>query len=457
MCLSPQTCKSSMSSFYKEKNSDKYSSKDDIDKQTKRKLSSRNNENPKKNKCEKKIHNMPQFSSNISTSSNTSNLNCLKTHNQIIRENEKVKDSISMRRNIKSFIKQNSSNIFTNNSKEKMDYLIQKYKKKINYHFQNNNNHNNRSMNKNISQDLIISKVIDRLVINNLTKINKYCLKLKVGQRINNEKNLLSSATNKEFNPYLYTKNQNLFNLPITKIYKNIKSVNNLNLHQKSKHTVLTSSTGNLYAYSSKKIQGSTERQMKSNYNDLLDRNNNKRNKRNSSCNSNKNYNFNEIRNVNLIAPSKSKDNICCNNLNINTANNSNPKKTPLGIGLNNNKIGYVQINLFNNEKINDDNNCQKYTCPSTIIDSKNKYENFDKTPERIVSKNQKEKQMKIIETKDINNNCYFEDEISFTKQILLKNKSPLKNDLEIASPEENHFHAISFLQFLKTNEKKYV
>ena len=92
MCLSPKSSRSNnitnINSFIISKNNNKNISKEDSDKFSKKRLSSRNNEMlhaPKKNIYKKILPNsILQFSSNNSTSSNTaSNFNNVKTHNQI--------------------------------------------------------------------------------------------------------------------------------------------------------------------------------------------------------------------------------------------------------------------------------------------------------------------------------------------------------------------------------------
>ena len=87
MCLSPRSSGSNINSFFKSKNNNKKTSKEDNENKLFQKmLSSRNNEivsNPKKFIYRKILpKNLIQFSSNNSTSSNTSYLNNEKTYNK---------------------------------------------------------------------------------------------------------------------------------------------------------------------------------------------------------------------------------------------------------------------------------------------------------------------------------------------------------------------------------------
>ena len=62
------------------------------------------------------------------------------------------------------------------------------------------------------------------------------------------KKTLLGSLTTKDFNPYLKTSSKNKINFPVSKNYKNIISINNINSLGISRHSALTSSTKNIYS-----------------------------------------------------------------------------------------------------------------------------------------------------------------------------------------------------------------
>ena len=152
------------------------------------------------------------------------------------------------------FKRQDYSNILINNTKEKIKNIFQKcnkksYKGQLNYSYFNNNNRHNRSLSKNLNQDSVISKIVDKLVIDNIHKISKNDLE-------NN--NFLGSNTTKEYNPYLKTNSKKDLNFPISASLKNIISINDINSLAISRHSAIMSSTSRIY---SKK----TSRQIKTN------------------------------------------------------------------------------------------------------------------------------------------------------------------------------------------------
>ena len=261
MCLSPKTSRSNINSFFNAKSNRNTSKEDKNTNYSKKRLSSRNNENvnnQKKNLYKKIIpNNLIQFSSNNSTSSNTSHFNNAKTYNHKFNECEKgYKNPNYIKRNMKYFKRQDYSNILINNTKEKIENIFQKYNKKtFNINNINNSNNNikakhNRSLSKNLNQELVISKIVDKLVIDNISKINKYN-----NNKFDIEKTFLGSIAIKDFNSYLKTniKNNNV-NFPTPTNQKNIISINNINSLPISKYSALTSSTRNIYSKKTRQI-----------------------------------------------------------------------------------------------------------------------------------------------------------------------------------------------------------
>ena len=158
--------------------------------------------------------------------------------------------------------------------------------------------------------------------------MNKYNIELNNKNYKNEfEKTFLGSMTTKDNNPYT-TKNK--IDFLISPSYKNIISINNINSPGLSRHSALASSTKNIYSKKTKN-QTNSNKQNRPNSNDNMKRLSIQR-KSNSKCNKS---------NMNL---SKSKE------INNNNFNNLTKKQKNLnsGVGLNNNKIEYVQINLFN-------------------------------------------------------------------------------------------------------------
>ena len=431
MCLSPKTSRSNINSFFNIKSTNRNTSKEDIDnKLTKKRLSSRNNEikNPKKYLYKKIIpNNLIQFSSNNSTSSNTSHLNIAKTYNHKFNEYEKgYKNPNYIKRNMKYFKRQDYSNILINNTKEKIENIFQKYNKKtFNINNINNSNNNikvkhNRSLSKNLNQELVISKIVDKLVIDNISKINKYN-----NTKFDIEKTFLGSITIKDFNSYLKTniKNNNV-NFPTPTNQKNIISINNINSLPISKYSALSSSTRNIYSKKTRQIHSS--RPNRPNSNDNI-----KKNKINKNMYNNTNNKKSKIINLSRI---KSKD---FNNITFNNNNYKKQKNYSNGVGLNNNKIEYVQINLFNNGH----------------EDKNYKDKNYDKkNGNRNVKKSKKiEKEVKLFDS-DINGS---NDGLYMTKSFFSFNdKSKLTKDL--CTPEESHFQAVNYIQLILNNNQKF-
>ena len=442
MCLSPKTSRTNINSIFNSKNTNRNISKDDNNKLANKRLSSRNNENmknSKKNIYKKIIPNyLIQFSSNNSTSSNTSNFNNVKTNNHIFNDYEKGNKNPNyiIKRNMKYFKKQDYSNVLINNTKEKVENIFQKYKKKT-YNSQINKSNNNiktrhnRSLSKNLNQDLVISKIVDKLAIDNINKINNFKVNKK-HSKFDIEKTFFGSMTAKNHNPYLKTNSKNI-NFPISTNYKNIISINNINSLPISRHSALTSSTGKIY---SKKIskQNNSNRPNRPNSNDNIKKYKNIRNK------------GSEEQKGKIMNLSKSKElysNITFNNYCKKQKNYRNR------VGLNNNKIEYVQINLFNNG------------IEDKIIKEKNFI--FNKIEKKGISngnsnvkkiKNNKEKDVKLFDN-DINGSNGSNDGIYMTKSFLsLNDKSRITKDL--FTPEENHFQAVNFVQIIKNNNKKF-
>ena len=408
MCLSPKSSRSNkinnINSFMNPKNSKKNISKEDSEKFTKKRLSSRNNDilkAPKKNLYKKILpNNIFQFSSNNSTSSNTTNnFNNIKTHNHINFEydNNSYKNPEYLKRN-KCINNQNNAN--ANKTREKIDNFLQRYKNKMKNSMSNSSTDikrgHNRSLSKNLNQELIIS-------------------------------------TTKEFNPNNNSKNK--INYLISPNYKNIISINNIKSPGLSRHSALTSSTRNIYT---KKIDSKTN----SNINI-----NNQNPKRPSSNDSMKNVkiqrkNNSNINNISKLNLSKSKDII--NNVNFNNFT-KRQKNLSNGVGLNNNQIEYVQINLFNGG--NDDKILKegKNLIFNKFEKKRNQYHNNNKKQKN------KEKEVKLFDS-DIN---YSNDGNYMTNTCLSFNEKS-RQIKEALTPEENHFQAVSYVQLIKKNGVKF-
>ena len=442
MCLSPKTSRSNINSFFNIKSTNRNTSKEDIDnKLTKKRLSSRNNEikNPKKYLYKKIIpNNLMQFSSNNSTSSNTSHFNNIKTNNHIFNDYDPgYKNPNFIKRNMKYFKRHDYSNILINNTKEKIENIFQKYKKKT-YNKSNINNSNsnnniktkhNRSLSKNLNKDLVISKIVDKLAIDNINKMNKYNLNLNQNQnqfkydKFDIEKTILGSLTTKDMNPYLKTNSKNKINFP-----KNIISINNINSLPISRHSALTSSTRNIYT---KKIsrQIHSSRPYRPNSNDNIKKG--KKNKNNNLLNKK-----NKVMNLSKYKKKEINNNITFNNC-------KKQKKYSNGVGLNNNKIEYVQINLFNNG--HEDKNLKEKNYFF------NKIEKNGANGGNIKNLKNKEKEVKLFDS-DINGS---NDGLYMTKSFLSFNdKSRLTKDF--STPEENHFQAVNYVQLIKNNNQKF-
>ena len=440
MCLSPKSSRSNnisnINSFINSKNIQKNTSKEDNEKLSKKKLSSRNNEilkAPKKNIYRKILPNsILQFSSNNSTSSNTtSNFNNVKTHNHINfdLDSNTYKNPEHLNRNNVCINNQKNAN----NTKEKIDNFLQRYKNKMKNGMSNSSTDimrgHNRSLSKNLNQELIISKIVDKLVAENINKINKYNLELNHKTYKNEfEKNLFGSMTTKEYNPF---NNKNKINYLIPPQYKNIISINNIKSPGLSRHSALASSTRNIY---SKKVNNKTN----SNINNKQKRPNSNDCMKNIKIQRKNNSKTNNKPKMNL---SKSKEII--NNANYNNFS-KRQKNISNGVGLNNNQIEYVQINLFNggNEE-------------KLLKEGKNLiFNKFDK--KRNQSNNKKKQKSKDKEVKLFDSDINYSNEGNYLTNTCLSFNEKSRQSKETLTPEENHFQAIQYVQLIKKNDKKF-
>ena len=441
MCISPKSSRSgnitNINSFINPKISNKNNVKEESNKYSKKKLSSRNNEilkAPKKNIYKKILPNsIFQFSSNNSTSSNTtSNFNNIKSHNHINfdYDTNSYKNPEYLKRVNKSIKNQNNAN----DTREKIDNFLQRYKNKMKNSMSNSSTDimrgHNRSLSKNLNQELIISKIVDKLVAENINKINKYNLELNQQTYKNEiEKNLFGSMTTKEYNLY---NNKNKINFLMPPSYKNVISINNIKSPGLNRHSALTSSTMNIY---SKKINNQTKTNINFNRPKRPNSNDNMKNiKIQRKNNSKQNYR----QKMNL---SKSKD--ITNKTNYNNFSKKQ-KNLSNGVGLNNNQIEYVQINLFNggnDEKLLKEG---KNLIFNKFEKKRNQYNNKKK------QKN-KEKEVKLFDS-DIN---YSNDGNYLTNTCLSFNEKS-RQSKEVFTPEENHFQAVNYLQLIKNTDKKF-
>jgi hypothetical protein len=441
MCISPKSSRSgnitNINSFINPKISNKNNVKEESNKYSKKKLSSRNNEilkAPKKNIYKKILPNsIFQFSSNNSTSSNTtSNFNNIKSHNHINfdYDTNSYKNPEYLKRVNKSIKNQNN----VNDTREKIDNFLQRYKNKMKNSMSNSSTDimrgHNRSLSKNLNQELIISKIVDKLVAENINKINKYNLELNQQTYKNEiEKNLFGSMTTKEYNLY---NNKNKINFLMPPSYKNVISINNIKSPGLNRHSALTSSTMNIY---SKKINNQTKTNINFNKPKRPNSNDNMKNiKIQRKNNSKQNYRPK----MNL---SKSKD--ITNKTNYNNFSKKQ-KNLSNGVGLNNNQIEYVQINLFNggnDEKLLKEG---KNLIFNKFEKKRNQYNNKKK------QKN-KEKEVKLFDS-DIN---YSNDGNYLTNTCLSFNEKS-RQSKEVFTPEENHFQAVNYLQLIKNTDKKF-
>ena len=441
MCISPKSSRSgnitNINSFINPKISNKNNVKEESNKYSKKKLSSRNNEilkAPKKNIYKKILPNsIFQFSSNNSTSSNTtSNFNNIKSHNHINfdYDTNSYKNPEYLKRVNKSIKNQNNAN----DTREKIDNFLQRYKNKMKNSMSNSSTDimrgHNRSLSKNLNQELIISKIVDKFVAENINKINKYNLELNQQTYKNEiEKNLFGSMTTKEYNLY---NNKNKINFLMPPSYKNVISINNIKSPGLNRHSALTSSTMNIY---SKKINNQTKTNINFNRPKRPNSNDNMKNiKIQRKNNSKQNYRPK----MNL---SKSKD--ITNKTNYNNFSKKQ-KNLSNGVGLNNNQIEYVQINLFNggnDEKLLKEG---KNLIFNKFEKKRNQYNNKKK------QKN-KEKEVKLFDS-DIN---YSNDGNYLTNTCLSFNEKS-RQSKEVFTPEENHFQAVNYLQLIKNTDKKF-
>ena len=441
MCISPKSSRSgnitNINSFINPKISNKNNVKEESNKYSKKKLSSRNNEilkAPKKNIYKKILPNsIFQFSSNNSTSSNTtSNFNNIKSHNHINfdYDTNSYKNPEYLKRVNKSIKNQNNAN----DTREKIDNFLQRYKNKMKNSMSNSSTDimrgHNRSLSKNLNQELIISKIVDKLVAENINKINKYNLELNQQTYKNEiEKNLFGSMTTKEYNLY---NNKNKINFLMPPSYKNVISINNIKSPGLNRHSALTSSTMNIY---SKKINNQTKTNINFNKPKRPNSNDNMKNiKIQRKNNSKQNYRPK----MNL---SKSKD--ITNKTNYNNFSKKQ-KNLSNGVGLNNNQIEYVQINLFNGG--NDE---------KLLKEGKNLiFNKFEKKRNQYYNKKKqknKEKEVKLFDS-DIN---YSNDGNYLTNTCLSFNEKS-RQSKEVFTPEENHFQAVNYLQLIKNADKKF-
>ena len=447
MCISLKSSRSSnitnINSFINQRNTNKNITNDDSEKNTKKKLSSRNNEMlraPKKNLYKKILPNsIFQFSSNNSTSSNTtSNFNKVKSHNYINFDFDTYSyiNPDYLKRNNKSIKNQNNQNK-VNNQKERIDNFLERYKKKMKNSMSSSSTDikrgHNRSLSKNLNQELIISKIVDKLVAENMHKINKYNLELNHQTYKNEiEKNLLGSMTTKEYNPY---NNKNKINFLIPPNYKNIISINNTKSGL-NHHTALTSSTMNIYA---KKINNQTNCNVNTNIN-------NSKQKRPNSNDNMKNINIqkknnSKSKNKPKMNLSKSKEII-----NKTSYNNFSKKQKNIsnGVGLNNNQIEYVQINLFNGG--NDDKILKE---GKNIIFNK-----FDKKRNKYNSKKKQKNKEKEVKLFDSDINC--SNDGNYLTNTCLSFNEKSRQSKENFTPEENHFQVVNYLQLIKISDKNF-
>ena len=291
----------------------------------------------------------------------------------------------------------------------------------------------NRSLSKNLNQELVISKIVDKLVSENINKINKYNLDLNNKTYKNDlEKNFLGSMTTKEFNSYNNTKNK--INYLISPNYKNIISINNIKSPGLSRHSALTSSTRNIYtkktnSKANSNLNINNAKQKRPNSNDSM---------KNMKIQRQNNSNINNISKMNL---SKSKDII--NNVNFNNFSKGQ-KNISNGVGINNNQIEYVQINLFNGG--NDD---------KILKEGKNLiFNKFDK--KRNQYNNRKKQKNKDKEVKLFDSDINYSNDGNYMTNTCLSFNEKSKHNKEVITPEENHFQAVSYVQLIKKNGIKF-
>ena len=441
MCISPKSSRSgnitNINSFINPKISNKNNVKEESTKYSKKKLSSRNNEilkAPKKNIYKKILPNsIFQFSSNNSTSSNTtSNFNNIKSYNHINfdYDTNSYKNPEYLKRVNKSIKNQNNAN----DTREKIDNFLQRYKNKMKNSMSNSSTDimrgHNRSLSKNLNQELIISKIVDKLVAENINKINKYNLELNQQTYKNEiEKNLFGSMTTKEYNLY---NNKNKINFLMPPSYKNVISINNIKSPGLNRHSALTSSTMNIY---SKKINNQTKTNINFNKPKRPNSNDNMKNiKIQRKNNSKQNYRPK----MNL---SKSKD--ITNKTNYNNFSKKQ-KNLSNGVGLNNNQIEYVQINLFNGG--NDDKILKE---GKNIIFNK-----FDKKRNKYNSKKKQKNKEKEVKLFDSDINC--SNDGNYLTNTCLSFNEKSRQSKETFTPEENHFQVVNYLQLIKISDKNF-
>ena len=114
------------------------------------------------------------------------------------------------------------------------------------------------------------------------------------------------------------------------------------------------------------------------------------------------------------------------------------------GVGLNNNQIEYVQINLFNGG--NDDKILKE---GKNIIFNK-----FDKKRNKYNSKKKQKNKEKEVKLFDSDINC--SNDGNYLTNTCLSFNEKSRQSKEIFTPEENHFQAVNYLQLIKNSDKKF-
>ena len=494
MCLSPTAGKGSrnMTSYYKEKSS-KQNQKNNTNKEKQKntrkiKNSVRKQEstsNSKKNIFKKinqnihsnnnsKINKRSQFSSNDTTSSN------INTHKNISEINKNFRDTESFLQGIKSvIIKQPSDILIKSNNNEKIIDTGKKFVKKIRTTNHARNTENIKYIN--LNPELIMSKIKDKYPINKREIDNKStkCYNYNdISKNFHKSFNYIN--TNKISGNLFYKNNSNnsfLFNSNTSKIKKSDISKTN-SQYMNSRYT------------ENKMIKTDSRINEMKDFNFILNLRKLKESKSDKNYNSNNIISCSKINNMfnNFLSPQnisrkellKNHSYVHCNsssdvNNGCNLNMNIQKKQSLGGIGINNNIIEHIQINLFNNKKNkskthkNSDEdifNHIKYTSDKLTDEQKIKQiylkiDNRRESYKKKLNKKSKSKQRSLIDEREsrlkTNNNeknerddIYYDlDKIEMDKNKYKSNVN-FKNERDVDTPEEAHFYTIYHIQKIK-------
>lgn len=429
-----------------------------------------------------KIH----FSSNNFNSTNTTNFNNSKTNNFIFFEhffNFKDMDNLKQ---IKSLIKHHSTNSFANfnsyfanlkikNNQFNKEKAEKKKKKDFNDFIKNYNKEKNNT-------DILRTNKNEKLYINTnysvLLNNTKKPKDKKLHTNIHSFKNFFNSR------PLTLNFSNDFNNFSSYKMLLNNKSSKYFSNYKPNYRKKLVINENTLKVKSSQKGNSVNKEVNKKGLMDNPQINNSNsynilftRKKRNLSY-SNNSSSFSP---VNKIKENK-KNNTKKNSTNLRKLKNN---KSLMGIGVKDNSIECVQINLYNNKKYSNTNNnkiTERKNSSMKISENQNKIQYFNKIDNSknklnknninkiggfILSQKSNHNHKKINNKKkgSLKSNNYYNINIDYeTSQNTSKNKcvkitkkEDINDNMILMSPEVNHFYAVKQAQQIKNNYNMYV